>query len=176
MRRCGGVGRVVRGLALAGLLTLCGTPAGMAARAFEPPPGSKNFTAPSSVPNYFSNEAAPFRRGPQTAAPGADRFNTAPARTGSSHAAVAPPTPDTAASAGRGTHQSTPARGGTARSKQAASRTAGRTGSRKAQSRPASVQRPARTASRKPAATKPRAAASRARPAGNTRHAGRTAR
>src|SRR5205085_4223241 len=31
-----------------------------AADAAEPPLGSKNFRSPGSVPNYFSNEAAPF--------------------------------------------------------------------------------------------------------------------
>jgi len=30
------------------------------AGAAEAPPGSKNFTSPGGVPNYFSNEAAPF--------------------------------------------------------------------------------------------------------------------
>jgi hypothetical protein len=41
--------------------------------AVELPSGSRNFTAPSHVPNYFSNETAPFRgtSGGQTAAPGA---------------------------------------------------------------------------------------------------------
>jgi hypothetical protein len=176
MTRRGSVGRALRGLVLAGLLTLCGAPAEISARAFEPPPGSKNFTAPSSAPNYFSNEAAPFGRGSRTATPGADRFNTAPVRAGGSHAAIAPPTPDTAASAERGTRQSTSARGRTARSKHASSR-AGRANVRKAQGRPASTHRPARAASRKSAATKPRAAASRSRPAaGNARHASRASR
>jgi hypothetical protein len=43
------------------------------AAAVELPSGSRNFTAPSHVPNYFSNETAPFRgtSGGQTAAPGA---------------------------------------------------------------------------------------------------------
>jgi len=73
------------------MLTLCGALAGIPARAFEPPPGSKNFATPSSVPNYFSNEAAPFGRRPQTATPGADRFNTAPSAPGYGHAAVSVP-------------------------------------------------------------------------------------
>jgi len=40
--------------------------------AVEPPSGSRNFTAPNHVPNYFSNETAPFRgtSGGQTASPG----------------------------------------------------------------------------------------------------------
>ena len=32
-----------------------------AAGAIEPPSGSKNFTPPGSVPDYFSNESGPFR-------------------------------------------------------------------------------------------------------------------
>jgi hypothetical protein len=36
------------------------SPAGAA----EAPPGSKNFNSPGSVPNYFSNEAAPFVASP----------------------------------------------------------------------------------------------------------------
>jgi len=32
--------------------------------AAEPPRGSKNFNSPGSVPNYFSNEAAPFVASP----------------------------------------------------------------------------------------------------------------
>jgi hypothetical protein len=41
--------------------------------ALEPPSGSRNFTAPNHVPNYFSNESGPFRGGGagQTASPGA---------------------------------------------------------------------------------------------------------
>jgi len=43
------------------------------AAAVEPPSGSRNFTPPSHVPSYFSNETAPFRgtSGGQSAAPGA---------------------------------------------------------------------------------------------------------
>lgn len=37
--------------------------ASMPARAVEPAPGSKNFEPPGAVPNYFSNEAGPFRGG-----------------------------------------------------------------------------------------------------------------
>ena len=42
------------------------------AAALEPPSGSRNFIAPNHVPNYFSNETAPFRgtSGGQTASPG----------------------------------------------------------------------------------------------------------
>jgi hypothetical protein len=125
-RRCigGGIaGRGVRGLALAGMLTLCGALAGVPAQAFEPPPGSKNFNAPSSVPNYFSNEAAPFGRGSQTAQPGADRFNTARVPIASSPAAAAmPPTYRATASAGRATYRSRLARGRAGRGAYAASR------------------------------------------------------
>jgi hypothetical protein len=37
--------------------------ASLPARAVEPVPGSKNFEAPGAAPNYFSNEAGPFRGG-----------------------------------------------------------------------------------------------------------------
>ncbi|MGC2411973.1 MAG: hypothetical protein WA459_04660, partial [Stellaceae bacterium] len=37
--------------------------AGARADAVEAPPGSKNFTPPSGVPNYFSNESGPFQGG-----------------------------------------------------------------------------------------------------------------
>ena len=43
------------GLAIA----VAGAPAG----ALEAPPGSKNFTPPADVPNYFSNESGPFHSG-----------------------------------------------------------------------------------------------------------------
>jgi hypothetical protein len=65
-------------LALA-LPVLAGALSGTPAAAFETPLGNKNFMTPSSVPNYFSNEAAPFGRASQSAMPGADRFNTATA-------------------------------------------------------------------------------------------------
>lgn len=59
---------------------ILGALAGAPAAAIEPPPGTRNFTPPSSAPNYFSNEAAPFRGGAQAALPAADRFNIAPGR------------------------------------------------------------------------------------------------
>jgi len=43
-------------VALAAMLT---GPAGAA----EPPPGSKNFSSPRGVPDFFSNESGPFRGG-----------------------------------------------------------------------------------------------------------------
>jgi hypothetical protein len=44
----------------AGVVAACvGLPAG----AVDPPPGSRNFTAPRSVPNYFSNESGSFNGG-----------------------------------------------------------------------------------------------------------------
>lgn len=51
------------------------------AAAVEPPSGSRNFTAPNHVPNYFSNETAPFRgtSGGQTASPGSGPIVAAPA-------------------------------------------------------------------------------------------------
>ena len=50
--------------------------------AVEPPSGSRNFTAPSHVPNYFSNETAPFRgtSGGQTASPGGGPIVAPPAQ------------------------------------------------------------------------------------------------
>lgn len=68
--------QLLRALFAASLLlgALAGAPAG----AIEPPPGTRNFTPPSSVPNYFSNEAAAFRGGARAALPAADRFNIAP--------------------------------------------------------------------------------------------------
>ena len=48
----------LRHLALAAALVLAAP-----ASAVEPPPGTKNFTPPSSVPNYFSNESGPFGGG-----------------------------------------------------------------------------------------------------------------
>jgi len=105
------------------MLTLCGALAGIPARAFEPPPGSKNFATPSSVPNYFSNEAAPFGHGSQTAQPGADRFNTARVPIAASPAAAAmPPTYQATASTGRATYWGRLARGRAARGTYAASR------------------------------------------------------
>jgi hypothetical protein len=176
MTRRRGIGRGVRGFVAAGLLTLLGALAGVPAQAFEPPPGSKNFTSPNSVPNYFSNEAAPFGRGSQMAQPGADRFNTAPI------AAISQPTRNTASSASRGTHRSKLARGRTGRAKFVSSRTA-RTHVRKARSRAVLARRPAHAAARKSVATrkfvatKHRAAASRSRHAAHgVRHASRSSR
>ena len=57
---------------------LFGALAGNPAAAIEPPPGTRNFTPPSSVPNYFSNEAAAFRGGARAVLPATDRFNIAP--------------------------------------------------------------------------------------------------
>jgi len=55
------VRRFLRRLALAGCVVLAALTAGAALDAVAAPPGSKNFTAPASVPNYFSNEAGSFR-------------------------------------------------------------------------------------------------------------------
>ena len=81
------------------VLALYGAPS----QAFEPPLGGKNFTPPSFVPNYFSNEAAPFGRGRSPPQPGADRFNTAPVAASGGYAATSEPPRNTAASAGRAT-------------------------------------------------------------------------
>jgi hypothetical protein len=55
--------RRLRGLALALLIPLAIAVAGAPAEAVDAPPGSKNFTPPRDVPNYFSNESGPFRGG-----------------------------------------------------------------------------------------------------------------
>lgn len=179
MRWRRGLGRRVRGLVLAGLLTLCGALAGVPAHSFEPPPGGKNFTAPGSVPNYFSNEAALFGRGSRVAQPGADRFNTAPIAVRSRYAAMPAPTRGTVASAGPGPHRGRLARGKAGGFNSAAPR-AGRTHLRKAHGRPAHPQKArgrsamvrlsAHAAARKSVATWRRAAATR------SRHAARQAR
>ena len=74
---CGG--RLQR-LALAVCLAYGGGLGAEMAVAAEPPSGSRNFTAPRHVPNYFSNETAPFRgtSGGQTASPGAGPVVAAP--------------------------------------------------------------------------------------------------
>jgi hypothetical protein len=55
------VRRKLRYLALAGCLVLAMLAAGASLEAVAAAPGSKNFTAPSDVPNYFSNEGGSFR-------------------------------------------------------------------------------------------------------------------
>jgi len=50
-------------LALALAAALAIAVAGVPAAAVEAPPGSKNFTPPADVPNYFSNESGPFQGG-----------------------------------------------------------------------------------------------------------------
>ncbi len=52
-----------RRLALASCVALAVVVAGVPADAVEAPPGSKNFTPPRDVPNYFSNESGPFQGG-----------------------------------------------------------------------------------------------------------------
>jgi hypothetical protein len=66
-------GRRLRRLTLAVCLAFGTGIAAETAVAVEPPSGSRNFTPPGNVPNYFSNETAPFRgtSGGQTASPGA---------------------------------------------------------------------------------------------------------
>lgn len=60
-------------LALALCVALAVAVAGMPADAVEAPPGSRNFTPPADVPNYFSNESGPFQGGAnaRNAEPGA---------------------------------------------------------------------------------------------------------
>ena len=110
--------RFALGLALAGVLAVGGAPS----HAFEPQLGSKNFTPPNFVPNYFSNEAAPFGRGSQAAQPGADRFNTAPVAPSAGYAVTSEPSRNAEASAGRATYRGKLARGRTGRVKSASSR------------------------------------------------------
>jgi len=55
------VRRSLRRLAFAGCVVLAASTVGAALDAVAAPPGSRNFTAPASVPNYFSNEAGSFR-------------------------------------------------------------------------------------------------------------------
>ena len=53
----------LRALALALSVALVLAGAGVPADAVEAPPGSKNFSPPGYVPNYFSNESGPFQGG-----------------------------------------------------------------------------------------------------------------
>jgi hypothetical protein len=147
-----GVGHGVWGLALAGLLIFCGALAGVPAQAFEPPSGNKNFATPGSVPNYFSDEAAPFDRGSHVAQPGADRFNTAPIAASRRDVAVSERGRIAASGIGHRSH----------RVRFAASRS-GRAHAGHARGRQASVRASAKTASRHSVATRHRAAASRPR-------------
>jgi len=55
--------RRLRRLALALGAALAIAVAGAPADAVEAPPGSKNFSPPGYVPNYFSNESGPFQGG-----------------------------------------------------------------------------------------------------------------
>jgi hypothetical protein len=164
--------RFALGLALPGVLALCGAPS----EAFEPPLGSKNFTSPSFVPDYFSNEAAPFGRGSQAAQPAADRFNTAPVATSGAYAAAPDPSRDSEASAGSASYRGTLAHSRTGRGKSASSRTA-RAHHGGARGGPVHAHSSARAASRSPAATTGRAAAARSsrggRSAGHVRQASR---
>jgi hypothetical protein len=70
----------LRLLALAAVVALAGL-VGEPANALEGPPGSKNFTPPRYVPNYFSNESGSFRGGSAAGAaqPGAGPVVAAPA-------------------------------------------------------------------------------------------------
>lgn len=76
----------LRGLALAAYVTLGAAVAGLPVYAVEPPSGSKNFSAPSGVPNYFSNESGPFQGGAiaRPASPGAGPVYATPAPRGRS--------------------------------------------------------------------------------------------
>lgn len=173
MRRC-----LERG-ALAVLLLLGSAVAGGAVGAVEPPPGSKNFTPPSSVPNYFSNEAAPFDPGRRAAPPvAADRFTAPPPDAGNGSVAETPrPARAASVSAGRAKPRGKWAGGRTGRFTAASSRRTARAGV----SRPgkaATVRVAARPAAGKSVSNRAHAAgksvSKRARAAGGTpRHAAR---
>ena len=77
MSLCPSVRRFLRDLTLALCIGLAATMAGAQSAAVAAPPGSKNFTPPPYVPNYFSNESGPVMHqpAPLPAAP------QAPART-----------------------------------------------------------------------------------------------
>jgi hypothetical protein len=70
----------LRACCLAAALGLFGLPAG----AVETSAGTKNFTPPAGVPNYFSNEAEPFTgEHPAARRPGRSMVSGAPHRSGS---------------------------------------------------------------------------------------------
>ena len=75
------VGPGARRLAAATCLAIAGVLATSPAGAVEPPSGSRNFTAPGYVPNYFSNESGPFHSGAnaRVAQPGVPPGFAAPA-------------------------------------------------------------------------------------------------
>lgn len=124
--------------------------------AIEPPPGSRNFTAPGFVPNYFSNEAAPFHGGAaaRPAQPVGDQFN-----------AASPPTSRAAAprrqarkgsvSASRAKHRGKLVRGKRSYSKAGASRQAARAGARRS-GKPVAARHAARPAAGKAVAVRGR--------------------
>ena len=74
----------LRHLALGVCVGLAIAVAGAPAGAVEAPAGSRNFTPPSDVPNYFSNESGPFQGGAnaRNAQPGAIPVVAAPASRG----------------------------------------------------------------------------------------------
>ena len=76
-------------LALALCVALAAGLAGLPADAVEAPPGSKNFSPPVDVPNYFSNESGPFQGGAnaRNGQPGAGPVVAAPASRGRALAA-----------------------------------------------------------------------------------------
>jgi hypothetical protein len=118
--------RRLRARAVAVVLLLGATVASGSAHAVEAGPGSRNFTAPGSVPNYFSNEAAPFQGEIRAAQPGADQYNAAPGRTTTTAAAPRRHTRKASASAARGKH-----RGKLVRAKGSSSRQLARAGAAK---------------------------------------------
>lgn len=179
------------------ILCLLDAVAGRPAHAVEPPPGSRNFTPPGSVPNYFSNESAPFQGGAGARAatpPAGDQFNagqpaadTAAAPRRRTARAAAAPRGRQLGKLAHGKALSSRQAGSAARAgKTVAARTAAKPASRQsagskqvaaagqpAAARQAAGARQAAAARGKPAAAK----AASARPAGAVKHAAaRTAR
>jgi hypothetical protein len=167
----------LRRFLLAVLLASAGALTGPPAGAFEPPPGSKNFTPPNSVPNYFSNEATAFRGGARPAPPGADRFNTAPNSATSIAADVPRYRRGEPVSAGRAKHRGKLVRGRTGRFRATSAHTrAARIGKART-GRAAIVRAAARPAAGKAAAAHRRAAVRHPRrTVPNLRHTQRTTR
>ena len=97
----------LRHLMLAAGVALAASVAGAPVHAVAAPPGSKNFTPPGYVPNYFSGEAPSFQ-GNATGRP-------APSGAGPGFAAPAPRGTVAVASRGSGRHYAVPAAHGRGR-------------------------------------------------------------
>lgn len=87
-------------IALAGWASLFLATASLPAGAQVPLEGSRNFQAPNAVPNYFSNEAGPFRGGA-----GAETTYSSPPPIQQPMVVSPSPPPRVAAAPGRGTQR-----------------------------------------------------------------------